>query len=75
MSHTFVVTRDIPCIGASARPELESIPKGSTVSFIGSSAPNHVTVSWNGHSVTILARDFAESTEAKPLAIAAEFAS
>lgn len=75
MSHTFVVTRDIPCIGASAPSELESIPKGSTVSFIGSPAPNHVAVSWDGHNVTILARDFAESTEATPLAIAAELAS
>lgn len=75
MTHTFVVTRDIPCIEVSPRPEARSIPKGSTVSFIGSPAPNRVEVSWRGLSVTVLACDFAEKTEARQLAVAARFVS
>lgn len=75
MSHAFLVTRDIPCTGLSAaRSESVSIPQGSTVSFIGSPAPNRVEVSWNGQSVTMLACDFAEKTEVRQLAVAARSA-
>lgn len=74
MSNTFFVTRDIPCDG-DVYPGSQSIPQGSTVIFVGSPAPNRVEVSWKGRSVTMLARDFAERTEARPLAAAAKLAS
>ena len=71
MSHTFVVTRDIPCVGVSVRPG--AIPKGSMVTFLGSPRPNQVEVSWKGQSVTMLARDFVEKTKIRPLAAVVGF--
>lgn len=75
MSHIFVVTRDIPCIGVLPHSEPPSIPKGSMVTFVGSPAVNRVEVSWKGRSVTMLACDFAEKTEAMQRSAVAGFRS
>ncbi len=71
-SHTFVLTREIPCTSVgSERVALLSIPEGSVIRFVGSAGPNRVEVSWNGQSATMSLGDFAEGTEARGLAVAA----
>ena len=71
-SHTFVLTREIPCTSVvSGRLALVSIPKGSVIRFVGSAGPNRIEVSWEGQSAMMSLGDFAERTEARGLAVAA----